>query len=547
MHSSAPCSGALGLLVLMLPVSAQIQQSEDVELYSSDPSMPPNVQYDSFGHAVDFDANAQRMIVGALPGDCVQFSGKFYCSQSAGEAHVFVRQPSGWVEEAKLVDPAGGPGWQFGYAVALSGDGSRAVIGEPGGYPMNTSGAVVVFRRNGSNWSKKQTILGTVGPIANFGARLSMSSDGTRLLVATTGGVHVYDLVSDQYQLTSTITLPSSIWDLELDGSGQRFVVGMALLDAVSVFDWDGSAWVETPIPPADPGWGYQVAIAASGDVLAVNILTPNDSTTYVYAWDGSAWSLEGSLDPNPLFRSYDVALSADGRRLALATAAPLQSGLLPRAVKVYERAAQGWLHVADLPHSDSEKSNSPNSWSNLLVPVFGDLGNWLAVGSPHDNDTGKSNGSVYVWELDGNTTPYCTPKINSLGCIPRIDVEGIAPSVSVPLAFDVLGTSVLNNKNGLLFYGLAGTAAIPFLGGTLCAQPPLRRTPLQNAGGTPPPSSNCSGSYTFDINAWAQSGADPALVAGASAYCQYWSRDPLHPDGTGTGLSSAMQVPMAP
>jgi hypothetical protein len=67
-----------------------------------------------------------------------------------------------------------------------------------------------------------------------------------------------------------------------------------------------------------------------------------------------------------------------------------------------------------------------------------------------------------------------------------------------------VSASQVLNNKNGLLFWGPSAQAS-PFAGGTKCIAAPTRRTPLQGSGGNPPPN-DCSGSYSFAF--------DPAYLA---------------------------------
>ena len=61
-----------------------------------------------------------------------------------------------------------------------------------------------------------------------------------------------------------------------------------------------------------------------------------------------------------------------------------------------------------------------------------------------------------------------------------------------------------------------------------LCINPPIRRTSVQLFGGNPPPN-DCSGSYSFDFNAYAQSGGEPNLTTGTTVYSQFWSRDKKH------------------
>jgi hypothetical protein len=46
-------------------------------------------------------------------------------------------------------------------------------------------------------------------------------------------------------------------------------------------------------------------------------------------------------------------------------------------------------------------------------------------------------------------------------------------------------------------------------------------------------------GVYTFDMNAWIQSGVDPLLVPGTACFTQYWSRDPA--SASTTGLSDGL------
>jgi len=132
--------------------------------------------------------------------------------------------------------------------------------------------------------------------------------------------------------------------------------------------------------------------------------------------------------------------------------------------------------------------------------------------------------------------TTYCTAKTTAGGCMPRIVANGFASAADPnPFALDAL--DVPNNKNGLLFYGFA-PAALPFLGGTLCVQPPLRRTAIQGSGGNPPPD-DCSGAYVLDGRALIQGGSDPFLAPGADVFAQYWFRDPQ--DAAGTGLTDAV------
>jgi hypothetical protein len=152
--------------------------------------------------------------------------------------------------------------------------------------------------------------------------------------------------------------------------------------------------------------------------------------------------------------------------------------------------------------------------------------------------------------KIGAGWTLYCTAKLNSLGCTPSMHAIG-APSATAPSGFVASATAVLNNKSGLLFYGLNGAANLPFQGGRLCAAPPLLRAPLANSGGHPPPN-DCSGAYSIDLNAFAQGLAgghpDPALrVPGTSVHCQWWSRDPGFAQPDNSALSDALAYVVGP
>jgi choice-of-anchor B domain-containing protein len=138
----------------------------------------------------------------------------------------------------------------------------------------------------------------------------------------------------------------------------------------------------------------------------------------------------------------------------------------------------------------------------------------------------------------------YCTAKLNSQGCLPAISASG-TPSATAPAPFTIGCANVLSHKPGILIWGL-DRAATPFQGATLCIAAPVRRTPLQDSGGNPPPV-DCSGTFAFDFNALIQSGVDPLLAPGTRVAAQYWSRDPLDPLGFGSSLSDAVEFTIQP
>ena len=144
-----------------------------------------------------------------------------------------------------------------------------------------------------------------------------------------------------------------------------------------------------------------------------------------------------------------------------------------------------------------------------------------------------------------GFASTYCTAKLNSLGCTPAISATGSA-SATAGSGFVIAATQVRNQKPGLLLYGGSGPAATPFHGGYLCAAPPRHRTPLQTSGGSTS-GNDCTGSFSFDFNAWIATGADPTLVPGALVNAQYWSRDPGFAPPNNVSLTDAVEFGVCP
>ena len=134
---------------------------------------------DSFGGAVALSADGKTLAVGALYDDV---SG----NKDQGSVTVFGRSGKSWVEEKVLVAENGDAEDWFGYSVALSADGNTLAIGavyaDVNG--NKDEGAVSVFARSGGAWALQKTLNisgGTAGDL--FGYAVALSADGSTLAV----------------------------------------------------------------------------------------------------------------------------------------------------------------------------------------------------------------------------------------------------------------------------------------------------------------------------------------------------------------------------
>lgn len=156
----------------------------------------------------------------------------------------------------------------------------------------------------------------------------------------------------------------------------------------------------------------------------------------------------------------------------------------------------------------------------------------------------------VFMLRANGPAGPTpetrCVAKTNSQGCTPTLSYTGTC-SASASNGFVIRADGVLNRKPGIFVYSLAGLDPIPFAGGTLCLATPLRRTFVLDSGGSPS-GVDCSGSYSFDFNAWIATGKDSALVAGVTVDGMFWSRDPFFSQiPERVGLTEVLHFGIAP
>jgi len=215
----------------------------------------------------------------------------------------------------------------------------------------------------------------------------------------------------------------------------------------------------------------------------------------------------------------------------APAGAARIVSGLDGAVLRHYVQPGQGDDLGAALGRAD----------------VDGDLVPDVLVGAPRSDLAGVDAGSVFAF--DGAAVPpappvaYCTAKTSSIGCVGAMAWSGL-PSATDPTPFVLTADAIISQRPGVLIGGF-GPFVAPFQGGTLCVAPPLMKSTMVYSFGAPGPPS-CTGTLTFDLNAWMQAGGWGAPAAGTTLGVQFWYRDGLSPSGP-YGLTNAVQFDVRP
>ena len=167
-----------------------------------------------------------------------------------------------------------------------------------------------------------------------------------------------------------------------------------------------------------------------------------------------------------------------------------------------------------------------------VAIPATAGKGDVLV----RNNGTGHSNLSDQ-WPIDPGSGPscgvaqYCTAKISSTGFPAAISWAG-TPSFSAQGFFLNSFNGGVPTVPGVYIYSDTGSASTPFINAFLCVAPPIVRGPghLYDAFGT------VTVPIPIDIS-----------QIGSHRWFQFWFRDPSHPDGTGAGLTDAVDVTFCP
>jgi hypothetical protein len=212
---------------------------------------------DSGGGAVALSADGKTLAVGALYDDV---SG----NADQGSVTVYGRSGKSWVEEKVLVAENGSAEDWFGYSVAVSADGNTLAIGavyaDVNG--NKDEGSVSVFARSGGAWSLQKTLNISGGAAGDlFGYAVALSADGSTLAVGAIsddvnanvdqGSVSVFARTGTAWKEQQVITLDNGAasgnfgWSVSLSTDGNTLAAGGPNQGAgkAAVFTRSGGTW----------------------------------------------------------------------------------------------------------------------------------------------------------------------------------------------------------------------------------------------------------------------------------------------------------------
>jgi hypothetical protein len=358
-----------------------------------------------------------------------------------GVAHVLTFDGTGWSQQAELT--ASDPKYDmlFGNAVAVSADGNTVIVGDPGecGYELGNCehGVAYVFTRSGSTWTQQEELQGGAG----FGGAVALSADGDTALVGAG--------LSGFYGLSYAIggNAPPTIFSRS--GGTWTQEATLSASDASGSFD----------------NFGHAVALSADGETALIGDPAENEDTgsAYVFTGTGSTWTQRTELTGSDVKKGWEfgtsVALSADAQ--AALIGAPSSSG---GSAYVFRDSESNWSQTAELTPEGAEVS-SFDGWFGRTV-ALDNAGDVALVGAPWAEE---DLGAAYAFATDG--TGWTPQAEFVVGDATPYDYFGDA------VALDGSGTTALIGREdpGAYFFG------VPIAEAT---EPPVGKSPTK-VGGT--------------------------------------------------------------
>jgi hypothetical protein len=326
---------------------------------------------DRFGSSVSISADGSRVAIGASRGD-----GSI---PDVGHVRIYELSDSSWVQVGQDIDGEAAQD-QFGTSVSISGDGQTVAIGAPNkdgdGESFFASGGVKVYSLSDSVWVQIGADIIGNGPMDSLGSSVSISADGSRLVVgAPSGDVGVEAITRAGY---------------------------------VRVFDWNGSSWVQVGVDISGDAeyasLGRSVSISSDGTRIAVGRSNFNSGplgATDIYEWSGSSWVQLGQSILGEY--AYDgsggsVSISGDGSTVAIGSASNNDGGDFAGSARIYRWDGLLWSQLA------ADIDGEPYDYSGTSVSIS-ENGSRIAVGSPFNFATAVQAGKVNVYDYFPDST----------------------------------------------------------------------------------------------------------------------------------------------
>ena len=405
----------------------------DPELTQQATLTDPSGSY--LGYSVSLSSDGNTAIVGAPD---TTIGGNTY----QGAAFIFTRSNGAWAKSAELTAPstgseAGAASDDFGNSVALSADGTTAIVGAP--YKLLGTirpGAVFVFKLGGGVWSQSAFLTNNVNG-QTYGAFVAVSGNAGFVLVGATISANAYiygPTATSQLGLQANFTGPSGVSNFGETGAlsteGSVALIGQS--GSFSVYTRSGTTWTLqqslSATPYFQPAFGSAVSLNGAGNIAVVGSSSENSDqgAAYVYANQGGVWTQQARLaDPNPDIPLGDGGTVNDYFGSSVALSSDGTTALIGEIGKPGAVVASGAAYLFN---------GNGSSWS--VVQYIVDPNTTVPPGDPADN---------FGWAVSLNSN-------GATAVIGSLQASGQRPRKGRAYAFYVPRITITANLTGLPF-----------------------------------------------------------------------------------------------
>ncbi|MFH0290230.1 hypothetical protein ACGRSR_21725 [Vibrio owensii] len=290
---------------------------------------------DNYGNAVAVSNDGSTIAVSAFKESGIANDPTANSAALSGAVYVYRKTNGIWNEAAYLKAPNADDKDEFGYAIALSGDGNTLAVstineassatGIDGNQLDNlapASGAVYLYVNSGSSWQSQAYIKSSNSNLVDsFGFSVSLDSDGTTLLVGAPGeSSSAQSINGDETDNTGSLSGAAYVFELQNNQWTQTAYLKSTNSDKLDSFGYDVALSEDGLTAVVGSPGEDSNATSVNGDEMDNS--SDNSGAAYVFVHNGTTWAQDSYLkasnsDSEDQF-GHSVDVNSDGTVIAI-------------------------------------------------------------------------------------------------------------------------------------------------------------------------------------------------------------------------------------